>query len=158
MQASQDEGDLCPPTSRSPQSQGFPSRSREVEGTYVHKPGWAQVVGQGQMTGAHERIELQDFTILRVELHDFRLSHAGALFLLQGASLKQLFSDVVVRVGDRDPDVYSLAVADAPQLFLPPPRVPRVVLAHILERPASMPPEKVFEQLFMSEMARASSF
>ena len=126
--------------------------------TYVHKPGWAQTVGCGQMVGELETLALPDFTVLRVELRDFRLSHAGALFLLQGASLKQLFADVVVKVGDREPDVYSLAIADSPRLFSPPPLVPRVVLAHILERPASTLPEKVFEQLFMSEMSRASSF
>lgn len=160
MSTTQDEGDLCPPTSRSPRSQGVPPRSGEVDPARVcvHKPGWVHPIGSGVIVGAVDRIEHPEFTVLRVELQDFLLGHGGALFLLQGASLRQLFSDVVLKVGDRDPDVYSLALADAPRLFLPPPRVPRVVLAHILERPADLTPEKVFEQLFMSEMTRGSSF
>lgn len=120
---------------------------------FVHKPGWAQAVGWAMShnyTGNNEA----DFVFLRVVLHNFHLSQAASLFLLQGASLKQLFADVVVKVGNREPDFYSLAIADSPRLFAPPPRIPRVVLAHILERSATSKPEELFERIFMLEMKR----
>ena len=164
MQASHDEGDLGSATAAADEAEGLPARASEVtlergreEKLFVHKPGWQQPVGWA-LSMWHDWTVHPDtsFTYIRIELKDFHLSHAAALFLLQGASLKNLFDNVVVTVGGREPDIYSLAIADAPRLFAPPPRCPRVVLAHILERPVDMPPEKIFEQLFMREMARSS--
>lgn len=120
----------------------------------VFKPGWQQPVGVAPKAPLDaELIEEKDFRYLRLVLEDFHFSHAAALFLLQGASLRHLFENVVVKVGDRDPDFYSLALAEPVKLHAPPPRISRVVLAHILERPAAIAPEALLEQLFIRELA-----
>lgn len=120
----------------------------------VFKPGWQRSVGRGQAPDASELVEHEDFTYGRVVLKDFYLSHAAGLYLLQGASLEQLFSDVVVTIGDNDPDVYSLIFAEPPALHSPPPRIATVVLAHIYERPVNVPPADLLRSLFMQEMQR----
>lgn len=120
----------------------------------VFKPGWQQSVGcapDGPLDP--ELVEEKDFRYFRLDLRDFHFSHAAALFLLQGASLRQLFENVVVTVGDRAPDFYSLAIAEPVKLHDAPPRISRLVLAHILERPPAITPDALLEQLFMRELA-----
>lgn len=156
MQALLDESGLSSLAPAAPEAQGFSARAGEVARVFVHKAGWAQPVGSGRLGGALERFETEDFAALRLELLDFHLSHAAALFLLQGASLRDLFDNVVVAVGENPPDVYSLAVATPARLFVPPPRVTKVVLAHILERPASLTPDEIFSRLFREETRRSS--
>lgn len=120
----------------------------------IYKPGWQQPVGfVPDAPTETELVEDQDARYCRIELKDLHLSHAATLFLLQGASLRQLFQDVVLRVGDREPDFYSLAMTSTAKLYDPPPRVPRIVLVHILERPADKSPEELLEQIFMREFA-----
>lgn len=127
----------------------------------IFKPGWQQPVGWTPHEIVEpECIDVDTFAFQRVALRDFYLSHAATLFLLQGASLKQLFSDVVVKAGAREPDVYSLIFTSVPRIHAPPPRIDQVVLAHILERPVDLSPDQLVEQLFTIELARsaASSF
>lgn len=154
MQASQDESDLCPPTSPSPQAEGLSADSGVR--LDVFKPGWAQAVGWGLIAEKLDLVQQNEFAYSRLVLKDFHLSHAAALFLLQGASLKTLFGDVVVRIDEIEPEVFSLAVSESPRLFTPPPFIRRVVLAHILERPVTITPDVLFERIFMLEMARSS--
>lgn len=158
MQAPQDESDLCPPTAPSAEAEGVSPRPGQVGRVDVFKPGWVHPAGWGRRVGDVDLVEREDFTFFRVELADFRLSHAASLFLLQGASLRMLFDNVVVRVGDRPADFYSLVFASVPQLFIPPQKLDRLVLAHIFERPANITPDALYEQLFMGEMKRSSSF
>lgn len=156
MQASHTQGDLGASSPGAAQAEGVPARPGEVK-LFVHKPGWRQEVGSAIVLLDNWFVCVEpDFTYFRVEFRDFRLSHASTLFLLQGASLKTLFSDVVVKVGDRDPEVYSLAVSESPRLTVPPPSIRRVVLAHIFERNATDTPEALFEKIFFKEMARSS--
>lgn len=156
MQASRDESGLGSPAPAPAGAQGLPARAGEVGRVFVHKAGWAQPVGHGRIEGELEKFETEDFTALRLELRDFYLSHAAALFLLQGASLRNLFDNVVIGVGERAPDVYSLAVATPARLFVPPPRATKVVLAHILERPVNITPDEIFTRLFREETRRSS--
>ncbi len=121
---------------------------------YAHRPGWVQPVGWSFQWSSFRRIESESgLEYMGVELKDFYLSHASALFLLQGASLKQLFDNVIVA---DDSHIHSLALADAPHLMDPPPRVPRVVLVHIMNQPAGLTQEQIFAKLFMYEMQNSS--
>ena len=160
MSTTQHEGDLGAEALPSTRAKGIHQGSHGVR-FEVFKPGWSQSVGYTfHSSPLVERLEKEDCACLRVELRDFYLSQASALYLLQGASLRQLLSDVVLSARDHAPDVYSLVLASPVKLHHPPPRIGVVVLAHILERPATVSPENLFKQLFLQELARqaGSSF
>lgn len=156
MSASQHDGGLGAAGAEGPSPEGLPPHSNRVRFDFF-RPGWLQPVGWTKNPpGEPELIEDRLCTYLQIELEDFYLSHAASLYLLQGASLMQVFSDVVVKVGDKEPEIYSIVFATPPRLHLPPPRIERVVLAHILERPANWSPEELLQHLFKKTMAYAS--
>lgn len=153
MQATQDADQGSSSGAPAPEAKGL-SADTSVK-LFVHKPGWAQEVGWGHPFKP-VTVHTMDFVYETIELEDFHLSHAAALFLLQGASMKTLFADVVVTREGGEPTVFSLALTDVPKLYAPPPRCRRVVLARILERPANLTPDALFEKIFVLEMARSS--
>jgi hypothetical protein len=92
-----------------------------------------------------------------MEIQGLVLSHAASLFLLQGASLRQLFTDVVLACPHcthlECNHFYSVVFAEPPMLWRPPPTISRLVLARIIERPVDMSPEAVLSELFSAETA-----
>jgi len=112
----------------------------------LQKLGWNTSIGDAEHLGPPVFFEEKDYSYYRVEVKDIRLSHAAALFLLQGASLRDLFSDVVI-----DGGVYLLAFSEMPQLYVPPPTVPRVVLVRVVDRAVSLSPENLLQNLFLKE-------
>lgn len=103
---------------------------------------------------AEELREIPDhgITYARVELKNLRLSHAAALFLLQGASLRQLLDGVTLS-GEGPKYFYSVVFAEFPVLWKPPPHIPRVVLARVLEtNERRLSGDGVLQAIFLSEI------
>lgn len=114
----------------------------------VVRPGWAQPIGTGRLVSINARsragIEYERF-----ELTDFRLSHAAVLYLLQGASLRQLFFGTHCQ-----PEKSCvLAFSEAPCLWLPPVVSSRVVLASLRSLPNGIGEEEIYRELFFSEIS-----
>ena len=125
----------------------------------VRRPGWPHPIGKASSPDHDPRNPRQRGPIHydRVELTGFLLSHAATIFLLQGASLRQLFTDVVLvrppGFAREDHHYYSVVFAEPPMLWRPPPMISRVVLARLIERPVDMSPEDVLSELFSAEVA-----
>lgn len=84
-----------------------------------------------------------------LELRDVRLSHTAVLYLLQGASLRQLFTSTYL--GDNEKAHFWFAFAVVPQLDRLPVVLPRVVLAADVAAPG-VEESAIDYALFLSEV------
>lgn len=122
----------------------------------VLKPGWVHPVATTVLSSppVATRCERGGISYLRVEISNLKLSQASALLLLQGASIRSLFSDVLLSLGQDAPHFYSLIYASVPCLWRPPPVVDRAVFAWVIDRPVDVHPEKLFQDLFLAELGK----
>lgn len=156
MQAVHDASREDPNAPSSPGAEGLCPYSDEVA---VQKPGWRQPVGVGRLIELGGRTLGEPWEDDRLSydylvFERFRLSHAAALYLLQGASLRTLLTDVSVVLEVSPLALYSLAFAESEPLWKPPPMLPRLVLAHLTNLPKGMKADEVFRVLLEEELRR----
>lgn len=108
--------------------------------------GWEQPIATAEQVSVSTR-QRGELAYLRVLLKRVRLSHASVLYLLQGASLRQLFEGTSV-----EGNFFSLAFAEMPRLWQLPVELDRVVLVRVLSAPEGVDPEKVLYELFLAEV------
>ena len=82
------------------------------------------------------------------------LSHSAVLFLLQGASMRQLLSGVVVdNVPGMKSVVCSVVFADIPSLKKPPFVVRRAILVHMFSSDHQLSDDELFRSLLEAELS-----
>lgn len=89
----------------------------------------------------------------RVELQNVRLSHPAVLHLLQGASLRQLLSNIACSGDGVLMAPCFLASAESPSLMKQPVVIPKLVLACGISAPEEMKEEEVQHALFLDQMS-----
>lgn len=114
-------------------------------------------MGRGR-AGYRQICKTGDIEYQRLEVNDLHLSHAAGLFLLQGASLKQLLDDTLIIEISKDPgetmEAFNgiLIFADVPALHRPPLVLKKAVFAHLTRYPANIPLSELTKALLLSEL------
>ena len=119
----------------------------------ITKVGWAQIVGSFHhpLHVSYQQNTEHGVTYFRTELMNVHLSQTAALLLLQGASLFQVLSDVILPLGF-ERRFFSPVFVSPLKLHEPPPRLTRVVLVSLAERPVQLSPEEVLKLLLPLEV------
>jgi hypothetical protein len=134
--------------------EGVYEGSREVVVT-VLKAGWSLPVATASMAQpASMSRTKKGLSYLRVELADLRLSHPAVLFLLQGASMRQLLRGVILEdVPGMKSVVCSVVFADVPSLKKPPFVVRKAIMVHTFSSDPSLSDDELFRSLLESELS-----
>ena len=136
------------------QADGAEGLYESTDRVALFRPGWSQPICTAIFVQEELR-SLPSFSYSRLVYRDVRLEQAAVLHLLQGASLRDLFS-VVLRA-PTDTLASTLATCDAPSLWSLPVMIPHLVLTDRLVLPEGakeLSNEEVQREMFLSEVSR----
>jgi hypothetical protein len=108
---------------------------------------WRVPVGRATLVGEPTLKEFKGGAYVRVELKKVLLSQTATLYLLQNATLRHLLGETMVG----DLGIFTIVFAEPPKLWKPPPMLPRVIMARIVDRPVDMPLATALAEIFIEE-------
>lgn len=152
MQTLQHEGDEGSGASSPVEAEGLHQDSYRV--IEVHRSGWTQPVGRGLSIKREKKIS-GEIEFERLEVKDLFLSHAAGLFLLQGASFKQLLDGtLIVEQQGTFLEAFeaTLVFAELPALHRPPLVIRKAVFAFPRRFPAGLSSSELSKALLLLEL------
>ncbi len=147
MQTVQHAGDQSPGDQVSAGDYGIFANPGRIS---LSKIGWLRPVGSGFLAKV-EQASTENISYVRLEISEFRLSQASALFLLQGASVRTLFSSTHF-AESLERGLFELVNADVPRLWRPPPTIQKLILATNIQGADRYSAEEVFKELLLREI------